>query len=165
MMFLKKKWMKNRRAHPMAAADTGNDPRRECTIATLDRWHSRYVRLLNTDANGICRCITCGMAAHPSELENGHFITRDHWSVRFHSMNCHPQCNHCNGYMGGRQALMGIKIDEKCGAGTAEMLINIGTKKGKLKAYQRYSLCQEYKALVSHELVRTGLEPWWMADK
>jgi hypothetical protein len=165
MMFLKRKWMKNRHSSPMAAADTGNNPARECTTATLDQWFSRYIRLRDTDTNGICRCITCHTTGHPKEFDQGHFVHRDRWSVRYHEHNNAAQCKRCNSFEGGQQALMGIRLDERYGAGTAKMLLNIGKRSGKLKAYERYICCQEYKAWVARELVRTGLEPWWKKDK
>lgn len=161
-MFLKKKWRKKPGKYPMADKEPSNDPRRECTVQTLDTWHSRYIRLRDTDSNGICRCFTCSSwVGHPKDCTNGHYIKRDRYSVKYHERNVHAQCLSCNGFEDGRQGRYAINLDTRYGRGTAAQLEALGSRRGKLKAHERYIVCQQYKDLVRHELARTGLEPWW----
>jgi len=155
-MFPKKKWMR----HEKTVEKSSGNPR-ECTVKTLDQWFSRYIRLRDTNGYGVCQCITCSSHGHPKDFDCGHFVHRDRWGTRYAEHNVAAQCTHCNSFEGGQQALMARRLDERHGPHTAEVMQALGTRSGKLKGYERYLLCQEYKAKVKVELVRTGLEPWW----
>lgn len=62
----------------------------------LDRIFSEFVRLRDADANGYCRCISCGKIKRWKEMDCGHYINRKHMSTRYNEMNCNAQCRHCN---------------------------------------------------------------------
>lgn len=61
-----------------------------------DMYFSRYVRLIHSK-NGLCTCYTCGIIQDIKEVDNGHYIKREHKSTRFNLDNCRPQCKTCNG--------------------------------------------------------------------
>ena len=72
----------------------------KCVKETAREWQ-KLVRLGNADANGTCKCVTCGKEHHYKAMHAGHFLSRRFASTVFEPMNCHPQCNHCNTYCGG----------------------------------------------------------------
>lgn len=62
----------------------------------LDSAFSQYVRLDESDKNGIGTCITCGVKKHWSELQNCHFYSRSKLPTRWDVDNCHSGCYRCN---------------------------------------------------------------------
>jgi hypothetical protein len=44
------------------------------------------------EVNGFIRCYTCGRVFSREDIENGHFIVRDHKSLRWEQNNARPQC-------------------------------------------------------------------------
>lgn len=69
----------------------------------LDAVFSRYIRLKHADHNGTVRCVTCPKIMHWKEADCGHWVKRQHRSVRWDERNCAPQCGRCNYFMGGVQ--------------------------------------------------------------
>ena len=57
---------------------------------------SRYIRLRDSDNNGIGQCCTCGARHHWKELQAGHFIPGRCNSILFDERGCHAQCRRCN---------------------------------------------------------------------
>ena len=58
----------------------------------------RLVRLKASDDNGYAVCVTCDKCCHYKEMDGGHFISRNHKSVKLLEKNIHPQCKGCNGF-------------------------------------------------------------------
>lgn len=69
----------------------------------LDRIFSDLVRRKAADPYGKVQCVTCGKSMHWKESHAGHFIKRQHRSLRWNPLNCHPQCSGCNVFRGGQQ--------------------------------------------------------------
>lgn len=65
-------------------------------IQVADSWFSKYIRLRDTDENGIGFCCSCGKVIHYSNSDAGHFINRKHKLIRFSEINVHAQCRECN---------------------------------------------------------------------
>lgn len=84
-------------------------------IKVLDREVSLYVRLSDTDRNGICICATCGKREAWNKITLGHYISRSHHSVRFDERNIACQCISCNSFKGGEQFLMRKHLVKKYG--------------------------------------------------
>ena len=84
----------------------------------LDRIFSEYIRLRDSDANGYCRCISCGAVHHWRDVDCGHYVNRSHMATRFDERNCNAQCRKCNrfdegnniGYTKGLIAKYGDKV-------------------------------------------------------
>ena len=84
----------------------------------LDRIFSEYIRLRDADANGYCRCISCGAVHHWKEVDCGHYVNRSHMATRYDERNCNAQCRKCNrfdegnniGYTKGLIAKYGDKV-------------------------------------------------------
>ena len=69
---------------------------RQSLINDLDYVFSRYIRIRESDARGICACYTCGKRDHWTKLQNGHYIKRAETLLRWDSRNARPQCVECN---------------------------------------------------------------------
>jgi hypothetical protein len=87
-----------------------------------DMWFSRYIRLRDSDKNGIGECITCGEKKPWRDLQNGHFVGRRSYTMRFDELNCNAQCMGCNVYKHGDLYTYAKNLDLKYGDGTAEAL-------------------------------------------
>lgn len=66
------------------------------TKDTLDRIFSEFIRIRDSDTNGIIRCISCGKIVAWKESDCGHYINRKHNSTRYDEKNCNAQCRSCN---------------------------------------------------------------------
>jgi len=69
----------------------------------LDKIFSEYIRRKNADHGGTVDCCTCGKLFYWKDVDAGHFVKRQHRSIRWDERNVHPQCTRCNHFMGGRQ--------------------------------------------------------------
>ena len=65
-------------------------------MSNADTYFSRYIRLKHS-INGKCTCYTCGTIKPIKEVDNGHYMKREHKATRYHENNCRPQCKTCNG--------------------------------------------------------------------
>ena len=71
----------------------------------LDKVFQTYIRKRAADEGGTVECVTCRKLMHweGDGAQAGHFIKRQHRSVRWRETNCHVQCVRCNGFKGGMQ--------------------------------------------------------------
>lgn len=83
---------------------------------------SQYIRLRDSDRNGMVKCISCDTVKHWKEMQNGHFVTRGVNSLRYDEQNCNGQCVACNMFKSGNLFEYGRQLDLKYGDGTAEAL-------------------------------------------
>lgn len=124
-------------------------------IAVLDAIFSKYIRLRDSDCNGIIRCITCKKPFFWKEGDAGHFIQRDRKATRFDEKNVNGQCPHCNRFRSGEQFAHGMAINAKWGKGTAQQLTVLGSARGaKLGSDWVEYMIGEYKKKVK-ELLST----------
>lgn len=70
----------------------------------LDTILSLYVRRRASDSMGMATCITCGIRKHYKELQAGHYVPRDNYSVRYDLRNLGVQCFKCNMKLPGCKA-------------------------------------------------------------
>lgn len=96
------------------------------TVAKLkklaDSAFSQYIRLRDSDKNGLAECITCGVKKPWKELQNGHFVSRSTNTLRYDELNCNAQCVGCNMFKSGNLFQYGLALDLKYGDGTAKKL-------------------------------------------
>ena len=138
-MFPKKKWLKNKKPT--------SELRKQ--IRKLDKVFSEYIRLKDTNPQGLCFCITCNRPFHWRDGDAGHFVQRDRLATRFDEYNVNAQCKYCNRFRSGEQARHGMEIDKKYGEGTAQRLLTISKAKGtKLDLYWIDVKLKEYKKIV-----------------
>ena len=74
---------------------------RQKAIEKADAYCSKYVRLSNADANGICQCYTCAKRGHWKKMTCGHKESRWWITVRYDLDNVRPQCWGCNSKLYG----------------------------------------------------------------
>lgn len=91
---------------------------------SADKYFSQYIRLRDSDQNGIAECITCDTRVHWKRIQCGHFVSRKASTLRFDEENCNAQCVGCNMFKQGEQYLYSKAIDLKYGDGKAEELMN-----------------------------------------
>jgi len=84
---------------------------------------SEYIRLRDSDGQGIGKCFTCNFTAHYKRFDAGHGIGRQHKAVKFDERNVHSQCKRCNGFEGGQQAIYKEEVEKRYGKGTWEELV------------------------------------------
>lgn len=58
---------------------------------------SEYIRLRDADANGYCRCISCGGVHFWKRIQAGHYVSKgvSHF-LKYDENNVHAQCGRCN---------------------------------------------------------------------
>lgn len=91
--YLRKKKDKDDRLHQREVKRSLN-ANKEMKLADL--YFSRFIRLKHSE-DGKCTCYTCGVVLDIKEVDNGHYMKREHKATRYHENNCRPQCKTCNG--------------------------------------------------------------------
>lgn len=93
--------------------------------ARLDKAFSRYIRQRDADEGGTVRCVTCGKLMFWMDSHAGHFIKRQHRSVRWDERNVHVQCPAENTFKGGSQDEYAKFIIEKYGIEVFDELMEL----------------------------------------
>lgn len=98
-----------------------NSGREEKRRAKARAWvqFSMFIRLRDSDADGIAACITCGARKYWRDMDAGHYVTTAKEATKFHENNVHAQCKGCNKWQGGKPVEYEIAIDKKYGVGFA----------------------------------------------
>ena len=91
--------------------------------AKLWKVFSEFIRLRDSDSNGIARCITCGRTGIWKSFDCGHGIGRQHKGTKFDERNNSAQCKKCNGFEGGNQAIYKEEVEKRYGKGTWDTLV------------------------------------------
>lgn len=104
-------------------------------ISLADKWFSIFIRLRDSDDNGICKCCTCGKYHSWKEMDCGHWIKRQHQATRFDERNCAAQCKACNYFEQGAEAKHELYIKNKYGEQATELL-----KAAKRTSFKRYKV-------------------------
>lgn len=101
-------------------------PKKNITLRSmmtrLDAVFSKYIRTKYSDPSGLVRCFTCSNVRPIPEMDCGHFVVRQHKSLRWSEENCHPQCRYCNRYNEGSKDVYAVRLIEKYGQGILEKL-------------------------------------------
>lgn len=99
-----------------------SDNNRKSLIRKLDDIFSIFIRLRDSDHNGIGKCISCGKPDHWKSCDNGHYIGRQHISTRWDEINCNLQCRHENRFEEGKKAEYRVGLIKKYDLKTVESL-------------------------------------------
>lgn len=111
-------------------------------------YFSQYIRWHHANADGMVKCVTCSTIKHVKEMQNGHFISRRHYSTRWLFANCGAQCYGCNIGSQGRQYEFSKYIDQVHGKGTAQRIADISEVSRKYTDIELKTLAQVYKTKV-----------------
>lgn len=74
--------------------------------------HSIYIRLVKSDEQGYCTCITSWDKTLWKELQNWHYRTRSHLNTRYLDDNCRPQTYRDNVILSGNYRCYALKMIE-----------------------------------------------------
>ncbi len=107
---------------------------------------SIYIRLRDSDENGIVRCCTCGKCARwrGDGMQAGHGIPRQHWGARYNEKNVQTQCGGCNKFQQGAQIKFAAFINKKYGPDTW-VLLQAGKDGKKYSESQMRLLYKHYR--------------------
>ena len=92
------------------------------SLKTADKYFSLYIRARDADDKGVIRCISCGDPVHWKKADAGHFIKRQHKSLRFSEKNVNGQCRSCNWLKQGNDINYAKGLYNKYGPGIIEEL-------------------------------------------
>ena len=106
------------------------------------------MRWSHADADGLVQCITCSTKKHVKAMQNGHFMSRRHYSTRWLESNCAPQCYGCNIGSQGKQFEFYKYIDKIHGKGTAQRIADRSQVSRKYTDEELKILAQLYKTKV-----------------
>jgi hypothetical protein len=123
-----------------------------------DKYFSIFIRLRDSDDNGICRCITCGTPHFWKEMDCGHFVKRQHQGTRFNEKNCASQCKKCNWLLQGNDAVYEKKIIELYGQQTLDLLKSSERATFKRSKMELDLLAKEYKLKAENLAKEKGLK-------
>lgn len=118
---------------------------RQKLIARLDEVFSLFVRLRDSDKNGMVKCITCGAIDHYTKVDAGHFVTRENMGCRWEEENVNGQCQHDNRFKSGKQYEHGLAIDKKYGPGTASKLVIKGKSPCHFEDFELEAMIKYYR--------------------
>jgi len=83
---------------------------------------SKYIRLRDSDVNGVITCISCGKRVYYKKADAGHFIVRQHNATRYDEDNVYGQCIYCNRLLSGNTHQMMLGIVHRRGEALVEDL-------------------------------------------
>ena len=126
-----------------------------------DTWFSRFIRLRDSDNNGIGRCSTCGRIGHVKTMDNGHYIKRQHQAVRFSEVNCNLQCKHCNNFEQGNDVKFREYLVKKHGEKNVLLLEASKRDTTKRSANDIKLIAAYYKKENEKLLKEKGIVKWW----
>jgi hypothetical protein len=109
-------------------------------IKELDVLFSQFVRLSNS-IDGYCSCVTCGRVYEWKKIQAGHFISRQHYSVRWDERNVKPQCYGCNVMQQGRQ----YEFSKYLGQELSEELYLLSKQTRKFSEIELQEMIEYYK--------------------
>lgn len=121
-------------------------PTRSSLVKKLDAEFSIFIRTRKLK-DGKAECFTCGKINDWKSLQNGHFMSRKHYSTRWHELNCQVQCVGCNVYRYGEQYKFGRKLNAIHGSGTSEWLDTESKKAVKISDAELIDMIEHYKNL------------------
>jgi hypothetical protein len=117
-------------------------------ISALDDLFSEYIRLRDSDTNGICTCISCGFKDHWKDMDCGHYIVRKHMSLRFSERNCNAQCQNCNRFKYGNLKGYSMGLIRKYGPNILEELNTAKNQTVKIGRYEIEIMKAELKSKI-----------------
>lgn len=112
-------------------------------IKELDRIFSLYIRYRGSK-DGINTCFTCNKPFPIKELQDGHYESRRHKSLKYHEYNNHPQCYHCNITLKGNYTVYALKMIDKYGKEFVDMLSVMKHNTVKWTAFEYQLMIKEY---------------------
>lgn len=127
-------------------------PKHKASRSTLmknaDDAFSLFIRTRDSQQYGgtAFRCISCGEIKPIYQADCGHYVNRQHMSLRFSEMNCHAQCCHCNRFMEGNIQNYRKGLIKKFGEAKVLLLEAQQNITHKISNFELEILAKHYKA-------------------
>jgi len=118
-------------------------------LTKADKYFSLYIRLRDTDKNGMGRCCSCGNPVFWKKADNGHYVNRKHMALRFSEVNCNIQCIPCNRFDEGNMAGYTRFLENKHGRDIIEKLMIAKRGINKIGEFELGVLADEYRRRVN----------------
>ena len=130
-------------------------------MGLADIYFSRYIRVLNS-VNGNCTCYTCGVIKPIKNVDNGHFIKREHKATRYHEKNCKPQCKTCNGDIkhNGKQLEFRENLVREYDEETVRKLEKLGKSNFQMTALDYKNKADEYRIKLNELQKELNIKYW-----
>lgn len=109
----------------------------------LVRIFNLYIRLRDTYANGVVKCISCGKFYVFEAVDCGHFVNCSVGSLQFNEQNCNAQCRACNRFQEGNNIEYTQGIIKKYGIDVIDKLRIIKQTHSHFKAF-------DYEIMIKH---------------
>lgn len=126
-------------------------PTRRASRSTLmdkaDRAFSLFIRTRDSQEyeGKFFRCISCGRVLSIDQADCGHYVNRQHMSLRFSEMNCHAQCRKCNRFMEGNIQDYRKELIKKLGEVKVLLLEATKNVDNKISNFELELLAKHYK--------------------
>jgi hypothetical protein len=127
-------------------------------VNKADKWFSLFIRLRDSNDNGIATCCTCGKMTSFKKLDCGHYVKRQHMGVRYNEKNCHAQCRECNWLKQGNDVKYHAFIIEKYGQQTHDLLKSAERGSSKHTDFELSLLAKEYEKKTKDLAKLKGIE-------
>ena len=115
----------------------------------FDAVFSKFIRLRDSDEQGVGFCITCGKPKIWKYADCGHYIKRQHMATRYDEKNCNLQCKGCNAFEQGANERYKVAIDKKWGKGTSDTLEARQRNRTRFPSFWYKSEIERYTKLVN----------------
>lgn len=94
------------------------------------------------------RCISCNRVLPIEQADCGHYVNRQHMSLRFSEQNCHAQCRQCNRFDEGNIQEYRRGLIRKIGESRVNLLEALKHETHKLTALDLEFIARHYKSEV-----------------
>lgn len=117
---------------------------RKLLVLEADRVFSIYIRNRGS-TYGYNHCFTCGVYFPVEILQNGHFRSRRYINTRWHTVNCWPQCNHCNVELSGNLVKYEKKLRSMFGDDAIDGLFDLSLSYNQITDDDIQEIIKKYK--------------------
>lgn len=126
---------------------TTKKPSRSTALRKADEAFSLYIRTRDAQPyeGRAFRCISCGRVLPIEQADCGHYVNRQHMSLRFSEQNCNAQCRHCNRFMEGNIQSYRKGLIDKIGLAKVELLDAMKHQTFKISTFELEAIATHYK--------------------
>ncbi len=136
------------------------------SVTKSDMWYadlyfSRYIRL-KYSKDGYCTCFTSGEILPIKEIDNGHYMKREHKSTRYHEDNCRPQSKTDNGDAkhNGKQVEFRVNLINEIGLEKVEAIEMLSKQSIKANHTFYKDIADKYRVKVNELQKEMGVKIW-----
>lgn len=127
---------------------SGQSISRSKAMRKADEAFSLFIRTRDAQPyEGVAfRCISCGRILPIEQADCGHYVNRQHMSLRYSEMNCNAQCRQCNRFQEGNIQDYRRGLIHKIGEQKVDLLDAQKHATNKMSAFELDLLAKHYKS-------------------